>query len=263
MKSSSLSCDQNSCPKRGSNPHALISEKGFNPLYHLSCLIEHNIHGILIVVAHQHSPVMHIFEKHINNIVRKAFSTMHLICRNIKCNDSSILISLYKTYVIPILEYCSQVWSPFSKKLQTKIERVQKSFTKILFCRCIPSCCGMRAIPNYQERLKLFNLKSLLYRRTFSDLVFCFKVLKGESRLKPSKYWVFLPTWGHRNRFRFQYPNIKRKNREKVFNSLFYRGARWLQMLPPGLLESPNVFVFRKRLKKLDLLSTLHLVDIT
>lgn len=40
------------------------------------------------------------FGNHIDTIVRKAFSTAFLIFRNIKNTQSSILISLYKTYAV-------------------------------------------------------------------------------------------------------------------------------------------------------------------
>lgn len=50
--------------------------------------------------------------------------------------------------------------------------------------------------------------------------------------------------------------------REKVFNPLFLRGGRWLQMLAASLLEAPNAHVFRKGLKRLDLLSTLRIPHI-
>lgn len=151
------------------------------------------------------------FENHINTIVRKAFSTLFLICRNVKCTDSTILVNLYKTYVVPVLEYSSQVWSPFTKKSQSKLEKVQKTFTKILYHRCIRDPSDAGTVPSYKERLALFNLKSLFYRRIFNDLVFCYKLLKGELRLRASKYWVFLPTLGHRNAYRFRHPKVKKK----------------------------------------------------
>lgn len=58
------------------------------------------------------------FSKHIDIMVREAFSFSFLLSsfRNLKCNDSSLLIILYKTYAIPILGYCFQVWSPYTKK---------------------------------------------------------------------------------------------------------------------------------------------------
>lgn len=202
------------------------------------------------------------FNNHIDIIVRRAFSVLFSIFRNLKCNDSTILIKLYKSYVLPVLEYCSQIWSPSTRKQIEKIEKVQKTFTKILFSRCVNCFNSIRTCPRYKERLKLFGLDSLLYRRIVNDLLFCFKILKGESRLKASKYWTFLPTQGRRNSYCFRYPKVKKKYREKVFNSLFFRGARWLQMLPPSLLEAPNAYVFRKQLKRIDLLSTLNIPDI-
>lgn len=41
------------------------------------------------------------------------------------------------------------------------------------------------------------------------------------------------------------------------------KGARYLQMLPPSLLDAPNISVFRGTLKKDDLFSMLHICGIT
>lgn len=73
----------------------------------------------------------------------------------------------------------------------------------------------------------------------------------------------FLANAGHSNLCRFRYPKVRKKYREKVFNSLLYRGARWLQVLPACLLESPNASVSRSRLRKINLLSTLRFDDIS
>jgi len=71
------------------------------------------------------------------------------------------------TYVRPILEYCSPVWSPHHKYLINKIESVQKVFTKRL-----PDLWNLP----YSQRLASLNIQSLEHRRILSDLTLCFKL---------------------------------------------------------------------------------------
>ena len=61
------------------------------------------------------------FSCHVDQLVHKAFSTMFLIFRNIQSNDPTVLLRLYKAYILPHSEDCGQIWSPLSKKLQRKI----------------------------------------------------------------------------------------------------------------------------------------------
>jgi len=71
------------------------------------------------------------------------------------------------TYVRPILEQCSPVWSPHHKYLINKIESVQKIFTKRL--------PGLWNLP-YSQWLASLNIQSLEHRRILSDLTLCFKL---------------------------------------------------------------------------------------
>lgn len=72
------------------------------------------------------------FETHISMIVWKAFGALFSRFRSTSCNSPQTLIKLYKAYVVPILEYGSQNWSPATRKLQHKIEKIQQNFTRIL-----------------------------------------------------------------------------------------------------------------------------------
>jgi len=47
-------------------------------------------------------------------------------------NDKSLLLRVFLVYVRPILEYCSVVWSPCTRKDIDCIEKVQQQFTKRL-----------------------------------------------------------------------------------------------------------------------------------
>ena len=98
------------------------------------------------------------FTIHINDIVAKAKQRLYLLK---KCFTACA----FKVYIIPLLEYCSPVWSPHSLFEILRIESVQRSFTKYL-----PSCRDL----SYKDRLNLFGLCTLERRRLVADLVLFF-----------------------------------------------------------------------------------------
>ncbi|VDO27963.1 unnamed protein product [Haemonchus placei] len=53
--------------------------------------------------------------------------------RNNYCADVYMWIRLFRSYVLPIVEYCSPIWSPHLVKDIQKIEKVQQTFTCILY----------------------------------------------------------------------------------------------------------------------------------
>lgn len=108
------------------------------------------------------------FDKHISLIVHKAMVRCRLILKCFHSRNVSVMLKAYATYVRPILDYCSYVWSPHCKYLIEKVEKVQRFFTKRL--------TGLQN-KSYCDRLKLLNLQSLECRRLFNDLVLCYKLL--------------------------------------------------------------------------------------
>jgi ribonuclease P/MRP protein subunit RPP40 len=71
------------------------------------------------------------FHSHINTIVAKTFQRSNLILRCFLCKDPHMLYRVFVAYVLPLLEYCSQIWSPSDITYIKKIESVQRGFTKI------------------------------------------------------------------------------------------------------------------------------------
>ena len=92
----------------------------------------------------------------------------------LKCfysNDRSLLCKRFCTFVRPVLEYNSPIWSPhYIKDFKTN-EKVQKYFTKNLK--------GLRNKP-YNERLSILNLLSLECRRAYADIVFLYKICNDQ-----------------------------------------------------------------------------------
>lgn len=113
-------------------------------------------------------------------------------------------------------------------------------------------------IPDYCQRLKALGLKSLRFGRAAADLVFCFRILRKEVRLPASKYWVFRPCSIRTGSFNLHYVRIRNNSYSKLFNFLFFRVARWMELLPTEVLQSENSLVFKKKLENLDLLQLLE-----
>ncbi|EYC03347.1 hypothetical protein Y032_0094g2706 [Ancylostoma ceylanicum] len=192
------------------------------------------------------------FSEHIDTIVKRAYTALFTIFRNVHSTNHIILTRLYKAYVLPHLEYCCQIWNPSLKKHVAKIERVQHTFTRLVFYRCFRSMTN-GSIPGYEDRAKILAIRSLKYRRMFSDLVFCFKVLRKEVGLRASKYWIFRPTSTRLGGFSLHFAERNIRNYSRSADFLFYRCARWFQRLPPEVLSAENSRIFKDRLRKIDL----------
>jgi len=72
------------------------------------------------------------FTTHITFITCTANQRVNLLFRSFLTRNRSVLVKAYVTYVRPILEYNSVVWSPYKIGDVSCIEKVQRSFTKRL-----------------------------------------------------------------------------------------------------------------------------------
>ena len=127
------------------------------------------------------SPDLH-FKQHISQLVAKSFRISALILRHFASRDRSFLLGMYKTYVRPMLEYATPVWSPYFISYIDKVESVQRYFTKR-----IP---GMRNLP-YSDRLVLVGLESIELRRLKFDLIMVYKTLNGFSGLEKDIFFKY------------------------------------------------------------------------
>ena len=64
------------------------------------------------------------FDLHLGKVITRAYQRINLIFRGFVTKDPVFLKKCYLSYVRPILEYCSPVWSPHLKKDIEALERV-------------------------------------------------------------------------------------------------------------------------------------------
>ena len=122
------------------------------------------------------------FSIHIHEIAARAKQRAALIHRCFLSRSSINLLRAFKTYVRPLVEYATQIWSPHFSSLIILIERVQRSFTKRL-----PGLSNL----TYAERLTTLKLQSLEHRRLIFDLVMCFEIVHGLNALKFNDFFTF------------------------------------------------------------------------
>ena len=109
------------------------------------------------------------FDNHIATVVKKCSRLCGWILRTFSTRSKPVLLILFKSLVIPHLDYGSQLWSPFQVKSINALERVQRVFTKHID--------GMHNL-SYAERLKSLGIYSLQRRRDRYMAIYMWKILE-------------------------------------------------------------------------------------
>ena len=91
------------------------------------------------------------------------------ITRTFSCRSKYAMLTLWKSLVIPLHDYCSQLWNPVKLNDIAKFEQVQWSF--------IRKVSGVAS--DYWSALSQFQLLSLQRRRERYMIFYVWKVLEG------------------------------------------------------------------------------------
>ena len=113
-------------------------------------------------------------------VASKGNKILGLIRRNITYKDKTLIIPMYKTVIIPHLEYCIQARRPYRKKDIDMLERIQRRATKI-----IPEQRDF----SYEERLKECGLTTLETMRLRGDQIEVFKILNGYENIDRNMFF--------------------------------------------------------------------------
>jgi hypothetical protein len=181
------------------------------------------------------------FSNHICSIVARAKQRIFLLKKSFVCSDSHVLILGFKTYILPILEYCSPVWSPSSVSDILKLESVQRSFTKAL-----PSFSNL----SYEHRLIKAGLISLERRRLNADLILLYKIIHKLIDTVLFDSIVFDPKFTRGNTFKIRHLPARLNIR---LNFYIVRTIRVWNSLPDAVVCCESVDSFGRALVNLNL----------
>ena len=180
------------------------------------------------------------FNSHINRITSKARSGCAVFLRSFICRESVLMMTFFKAYVRPLLEYGCAVWSPTSKTLIFKLENVQRAFTKRV--------AKLKNI-SYNDRLISLKLESLQHRRRLSDLLLLFSFFTCQSDINLDHHLMLKQpymTRGHNLKIVLPHLNFCAID-EQAFS---IRIASDRNSLPDAVLSSPCISNFKSKLSK-------------
>jgi hypothetical protein len=168
-----------------------------------------------------------------NMVSKSANKVVGMIRRNISNKGMEGMLILYKTLVRPTLDYCSPVWRPYTKKDMTKLERVQKRFTKL-----IDGCKGLK----YEQRLNKLGITSLEERYYRADMIQVFKILNDCDDIYPVNFLEMNSRVGRNNSCKL----FKRRSRLDICKHAFTsRVVDPWNALPDAVVLSADVNAFK------------------
>ena len=110
------------------------------------------------------------FTLYIKNTVKKARDKMGWVLRVFQALERSRMLTLLKSLVIPLLEYCCQLWNPWKAKGIQAIEAIQRTFAyKITEVQHL----------NYWERLSELKLYYLQRRHERYVIIYMYIYIFG------------------------------------------------------------------------------------
>ena len=110
------------------------------------------------------------FKAHVDLIHSKVTKRNNWILRSFSNRSHQFMRFVWRTYILPIIDYSSQLWAPQEGVLLSKLEGLQKSFTKRVE--------GLRS-KNYWERLNILNLQSIHRRIERYKVCYTWKIMQG------------------------------------------------------------------------------------
>ena len=110
------------------------------------------------------------FNEQIDHVITKAKNMASWILRTFRTRARVPMLTLYKSLVLPILEYCLVLWCPLSVGNKQKIEAVKWSL--------IRKIAGIRNM-NYWQTLHELKIYSLERRPERYRIIYMWKILEG------------------------------------------------------------------------------------
>ena len=118
-------------------------------------------------------------EGHVNKVMGECLAILANIRVSFNYLDGPMMKSIIEAMLRPKVEYGQVVWSPHLKKHVSKLERVQRTATKM-----IP---GLENL-SYEERLDRLDMVTLEERRYRGDVIQLYKIVRGVETVDNENY---------------------------------------------------------------------------
>ena len=180
----------------------------------------------------------------IEKVAKKVRQKTGWVLRTFYSRKTLLMKTLFKTLVVPHIDYCSQLWMPVKPVEILKIEKLQKDFLNR-----IPALRG----ENYWEKLKILKMISLQRRQERYRIIYIWKILEG---LAPNCGIQSTSSEDRRQGRKCKVQNIKtgakasaKALREQTFQ---VHGPQLFNSLPPFLrnMTKCSIEIFKEQLDK-------------
>ena len=207
---------------------------------------EYNIHGHPLQVVSEAKYLGVVltndlsWNRHIESTSMKGMRALSFLRRNLGSCPPKIKERCYNTFVRPILEYASCVWSPSTKKGVSKIESVQRS--------------AARYVRNDYSRetsvtqlLRELGWESLQHRRDTAKVTMMFRIRNNQIDI-PHDHLI--PT-ARSLRGNTQKMMVPRTRTSLMKGSFFPDTIRLWNALPQQIVDSPTLEIFKDKIKEI------------
>ena len=162
----------------------------------------------------------------------------HFILKSFYKLKPSLFSVLYKTFIRPVIEYCSSVSRPCYPSFIARLETCQRRLTKW--------CSPIRNFP-YHERLEILKLPTIEKRFKRGDLILTYQILNQQFNITPSDFFCFAETNTRGHSFKLAGSNSKLNIRHRFFTNRVV--SHW-NSLSTHIVSAPSVNAFKARLDR-------------
>ena len=121
------------------------------------------------------------YTEHCNKVISRAASNYGMLRRMFPFGHRNLLWQAFVSYVLPVLSYCSPIWSLFLKRYINALESIQRQFTKKI--------SGLSGL-SYNDRLRELGALTLEHPRRYADMVTVYKYMHGLVNDTPSSVGI-------------------------------------------------------------------------
>ena len=177
------------------------------------------------------------FKDHISQLTETVRDLSAWILRSFKSRSRILMLTLWKSIVIPRLDYCSQLWNPSQANAIRQLEDLQKSFVRQIH--------GFRHM-DYWAALTELGLYSLQRRRERYQTIYIWSIIESKvPNIATTSGTPLVRTQSEiisRRGRTIRTPTIKRSRYSTLrYYSLPFHGARLFNKLPPELRNLTNI----------------------
>jgi hypothetical protein len=186
------------------------------------------------------------FSHHCIKVEKTCNKLLGYIKRQFNYRNREIILNLYKSIILPHLEYGVSLWNSNLDKDIQRLEKVQARATKL-----IPEIRNK----TYADRLKILGLMTLKNRRTRIDLIQAYKIINKIDNVEIGDYNLELNNESitRSNGFKLK---VKGYKTMALGNSFSYRIINDWNNLPSEIVSSNTLAIFKSKLDK-HIISTL------